>query len=142
MAAGVFGIFGHLVIPNQWPTIAPLALLAVLSLLALIVRWRPRDVGGFPAYLAVIAGFYGFFLMYKVNYQDYLESGAPYVALQGRYIFPVIGPIYVLSSYYLMRLFKGKGARLGVLGLAVCIFMVCDFPFFMAASSPEWYSLP
>jgi hypothetical protein len=140
MAAGIFGIFAHLAISNFWPTIAPIAFLGVLTIIAFIIRWRPWDADGLSTYLAVIAVFYGAFLMYGVNYRDYLDSGAFYTALQGRYIFPVIGPIYVLSGVYLMRLFKGKAARLTVFALAVFILIVCDFPFFLSNITPEWFA--
>jgi len=142
MAAGIFGIFGHLAIANEWPTIAPIAFLELLSLIAIVVRWRPREEGAIPAYLATIAGAYGFFLMYEVNYLDYLDSKAFYTSLQGRYIFPVIGPLYVLTSYYLLRLFRRTGGRMAVLWMAVFIYVLCDFPFFWANVSPEWYGRP
>ena len=35
--------------------------------------------------------------MYKVNYTPYLYYGTPGPHLHGRYLFPVIGPIYVLA---------------------------------------------
>ena len=142
MAAGIFGIFAHIAIENHWPTIAPIAFLAALTVLAFLVRWRPRDAAWFSTYLAIIAGFYGLFLMYWINYQAYLDSGAFYIALQGRYIFPVIGLIYLLSSYYLMRLFNGRGARLSLFALAAFIFVMCDFPFFLANITPEWFDWP
>jgi hypothetical protein len=80
--------------------------------------------------------------LYRFNYQEYLDNGAPYVALQGRYIFPVIGPIYVLSSIYLMRLFQGRAARLAIFGLAAFIFIMSDFPLFLARITPEWSYWP
>jgi hypothetical protein len=138
MAAGIFGVFAHLQIANYWPTIAPIALLAGVSLLAFLVRWRPRDAGWIPTCLLAIAGFYTLFLMYRFNYQNYLETGAPFVALQGRYIFPVIGPLYVLASYYLMRLFEGREARTAIWGVAVFILIISDFPLFLARLTPAW----
>jgi hypothetical protein len=140
MSAGVFGVFGHLAVPNEWPTIAPIALLAVLSLLAFCIRWRPWEEAWLPSCLALFAGFYAFILMYVFNYDGYLATGAPYTALQGRYIFPVIGPIYILASLYLLRLFKGKGARLTVFALATLILIVCDFPFFLVNITSEWFA--
>ena len=142
MAAGVFGVFGHLALPANWPQIAPIALLAALTLVALLVRWRPRDDGWIPTQLMAISASYALYFMYQINYRGYLDSGAAFVALQGRYIFPVIGPIYLLSSIYLMRLFQGKAARLGVWMLAVGIFLVCDFPVFLARITPDWTSWP
>jgi hypothetical protein len=142
MAAGIFGVFGHLQAANYWPTIAPVAFLAVLTLLAFLIRWRPWDANRLPSYLTVIAGCYATFLMYRFNYQEYLDNGAPYVALQGRYIFPVIGPIYIVASYYLLQLFKGRAAQLATFGLAAFIFILSDFPLFLARITPQWYNWP
>jgi hypothetical protein len=142
MTGSIFGIIGHLAIPNYWPMIAPVALLAALTFLAILIRWRPWDAEWLPACLMVIAGFYTFFLMYNVNYQNYLETGARYVALQGRYIFPVIGSIYILSSRYLMQLFQGRDAKLAIFGLAAFIFIMSDFPLFLARITPDWFNWP
>jgi hypothetical protein len=142
MAAGTFGVFAHLQIINNWPTIAPIAFLAALTLIAFVARWRPRDAEWLPSCLMVIAGFYTFFLMYWFNYQAYLRNGTPFVALHGRYIFPVIGPIYVLSSLYLVRLFKVRTGQLAVFGLAVFIFIISDFPLFCARITPVWTYWP
>jgi hypothetical protein len=142
MAAGIFGVFGHLQIANYWPTIAPIALLATLTLLAFLIRWRPWDAEWLPTCLMVIAGFYTFFLMYKFNYQDYLGSGAPFVALQGRYIFPVIGSIYVLASFYLMQLFRDRIGRLAIFGLSAFIFIMSDLPLFLTRVTPIWSYWP
>jgi len=142
MAAGTFGVFAHLQIVNRWPTIAPIAFLAALTLAAVLIRWRPRDAEWLPTCLSAIAGFYAYFLMYQFNYHEYLTNGAPFVSLHGRYIFPVLGPIYILSSFYLLRLFKGRAARLAVFGLAAFIFVMSDFPLFCARVTPEWSYWP
>jgi len=87
----------------------------------------------------VIAAFYGFFLMYGVNYQIYLYSGALGWALQGRYLFPVIGPIYVVSSYYLPRLFWSGRLQLGVVTAASVFFIASDFPYFLVHVTSDWF---
>jgi hypothetical protein len=142
MAAGIYGVFAHLQIINDWPTIAPITLLTLLTLIAFLTKWRPWDAEWLPTHLMVISGFYTLFLMYKFNYMNYLESGAPFIALQGRYIFPVIGPIYILSSLYLMRFFNNRTARLAVFGLAVFIFIMSDFPLFLTRTTPQWSYWP
>jgi hypothetical protein len=140
MAGSIFGVIGHLAIPNYWPMVAPIALLAALTFLAMLIRWRPWDEQWIPTCLMAIAGFYTCFLLYNINYDNYLNTGARYVALQGRYIFPVIGSIYILSSRYLMQLFQGRAARLAVFGLAAFIFIMSDFPLFLARITPDWFN--
>jgi hypothetical protein len=142
MAAGVFGVFAHIPLPTNWPHIAPIALLAALTLVALVLRWRPRDLDGLPGRLMAVSMFYALFFMYQFNYREYLNSGALFVALHGRYIFPVIGPIYAVSALYLLRLPPSRGGRLALCGLAMAIFLACDFPLFLARITPEWTYWP
>lgn len=144
MLPGIYGIYGHLAMPNYGPTMMLVTLLVILSIIGFFLRWRPsRDEGGWhPLLLTFIAAFYVFFLMYYICYPIYLAFASSGVALQGRYAFPVIGPIYVLSSIYLLRLFKGKTARLILFGIAAFIFIASDLPFFLDNVTPEWFSGP
>lgn len=139
MSTGVFGIYGHLAMPAFWPQIAPIVILAVMVLVSICISRRERAAERFAVYLALIAGFYTIILV-AVNYEAYLYNLAPYMGLQGRYIFPVIGPVYLLASYYLMRFFKGRNLRLVMFVIAVTVFMSSDFPLFLARVTPEWYS--
>ncbi len=138
MLAGIFGIFSHLEMLNTGPTILPFAALIVLVGLSIMIRWRPGDALWLPSCLLLIAAFYALFLI-GVNYTTYLHYGHPELALHGRYIFPVIGPVYVLSGYYLLRLFRQKYARL-VLSVMVCItFIGFDFPYFLLRVTRDWF---
>lgn len=139
MYAGTFGIFGHLQMANRGPTIWPFAALSILTFLGFLVRWRPRDAAWIPACLLAIVAVYSLFLLYVVNYPIYLDSGAPGSALTGRYIFPVLGPIYVLSSVYLLRLFKSNHARLGMAVTTAIIFIASDLPYFLLHATPDWF---
>lgn len=139
MAAGIFGVQGHLAMPANWPTAAALAFLGVLTLAGFIRSRRSWGAGGIPASLATIAGSYAIFLLYWVNYRGYLENGSFSLALQGRYLFPVIAPVYVLSSYYLMGLFNSRHLRMSVFAAAVLILAASDFPLFLVRVTPQWY---
>jgi hypothetical protein len=54
-------------------------------------------------------------------------------------MFPVMGPVYAVSSLYLMRLFKGERARLALAAFAVLVLIGSDFPFFLSSVTPEWF---
>ena len=136
----IFGILAHRSMINQELAILPFVGLLLLTSLAFMIQWRPREAEWLPTSLAVIAVFYGFFLMYFVNYRTYLFYSNPVIGLQGRYLFPVIGPIYVLSSYYLLRLFRREYARLALLIAAALIFIASDFPSFLVHVTPDWYA--
>jgi len=139
MVSTVFGIKGHLPMYKESRYLIPVYLVMALSLLGFAVRWRPSQSGWIPPYLAAIACFYAGFLLYKVNYSAYLYYGTPGITLQGRYIFPVIGPIYVLSALYLLRLFRSDYIRVSLALVTALLFIMYDFPWFLMHATPQWY---
>jgi hypothetical protein len=139
MLATSYGIKAHIGMPNQRLSFISLSLLLLLTAVAIFARWRPRDNFWMPTYMAVISLFYAFILIYRINYPNYIDSKDIELTVAGRYIFPVIGPIYVTSSYYLMQLFRSRYARLACAICAAVIFVMSDFPFFMSHVTPEWF---
>src|SRR6185369_3796018 len=107
MMESTFGIKAHLGMSNHGPGFIPVALFILTAGVAFLVRWRPRDMEWIPTCMALSALGYAGFLMYAVNYSTYQVYRDLILSVAGRYMFPVLGPIYVLASYYLMRLFKG-----------------------------------
>lgn len=142
MSEGTFGIFAHQTMAAGGIKILIFLSLLLLSLVGFLKEWRPgRD--GWPAgYLALVAGFYAVVLLYYINYRTYLDYYAVWLSLQGRYILPILSPVAVLFSLYLMRLFRGKEARLALFGATALIFILADFPYFLARVSPGWYAWP
>lgn len=142
MVGSIFGIKAHLPMYKDARYSIPLYLIMALASLGFLLRWRPRESGWLPPSLAAIAFFYAGYIMYKVNYNAYLYYGTPGITLQGRYLFPVLGPVYVLSCYYLLRLFRADYIRLALaLGTAL-LFIAYDFPWFLTHATPEWYAWP
>lgn len=142
MCAGVFGVFAHLPMPITETKILLFMGLMGLAVFAFLLRWRPAKEGWLPAYLAITTIFYAFFFMYAINYRTYLDYRATWLSLQGRYIFPVIVPIYVLSSCYLLRLFSGRSSRLVLCAVLSLFFIVSDFPFFLSSVTRGWFVWP
>ena len=126
---------------NQGATIIPIAVMLVLAGAGMLLRWRYEDVVGIPMLLALICGGYMLIIMYVLNYKIYLYFESFDIALQGRYLFPVTGPFYVLFTYYLMRLFSNERARLGLAVVAAFIFIASDFPFFLCHATREWFAI-
>ena len=62
------------------------------------------------------------------------------LALQGRYIFPVLGPIYIIVCYYLLRLFRSEYTRLVAAGAVSLLFIASDLPYFLLHATPDWFS--
>jgi hypothetical protein len=140
MVASIIGIKSHLVMEKPLSYNIPFYLLMALALLGFILRWRPRQSGWLALCLAITACFYAGYLMYEVNYDSYLNYGAAGVTLYGRYIMPIIGPVYILVCLYLLELFRSEKVR-GALALATAfLFITCDFPWFLMHATPEWYT--
>lgn len=139
MVSTIFGIKGHLPMYKDFRYLIPIYLLMGLSLLGFVVRWRPGKPGWQAPSLAAIICFYAGYLMYKINYNAYLYYGVPGFTLQGRYLFPVLGPIYVLSCHYLMRLFSSGKSRLALALATALLFITYDFPWFLTHATPNWY---
>jgi hypothetical protein len=139
MLSGTFGVIGHLAMPVTGLALWPLIALMGLTALSIILRWRPADADGLPSYLMAIAAFYALFLMYGVNYGIYRSTGACCLALQGRYLFPVLGPIVVVFAYYLLRLFRSRYTAPGATVAIASLFMAFDLPSFLFNATRDWF---
>jgi len=140
MIGTIFGIKGHLHMFKDPRYLIPIYLILAFSVLGFFVRWRLRDTGWLPLCLAVIACFYSWLLLYNINYNAYLYYGTPGITLQGRYLFPVIGPVYVLACHYLIQLFRNDKIRIALTLVTALLFISYDFPWFLMHASPEWYT--
>jgi hypothetical protein len=140
MLSTSFGIKAHIGMPNHGFSFIPLTLLILFVLSAYVVRWRPWDMDWFPSSLLGVSVCYAAFIIVKINYPNYVDSTDIVLTVAGRYIFPIMGPIYVVSCIYLMRLFRGDKTRLGLAVFASLVLIFSDFPFFLASVTPEWYA--
>jgi hypothetical protein len=139
MLSTSFGIKAHIGMPNHGFSFIPLTLLLLCVLTAYVVRWRPWDLNWLPSGLVGISVCYAAFLLIKINYPNYIDSTDIVLTVAGRYIFPVMGPVYVVSCLYLMRLFKGENGRLALAVFTALVLLFSDFPFFLSNATPEWY---
>jgi hypothetical protein len=139
MLSTSFGIKAHIGMPNHGFSFIPLTLLVLFVLAAYMVRWRPWDMEWLPASLLAVSVGYAAFIITRINYPNYVDSTDIVLTVAGRYIFPIMGPVYVVSCIYLMRLFKGDKGRLWLTAFAVLVLLFSDFPFFLSRATPEWY---
>jgi hypothetical protein len=138
MVSTVFGIKAHLIMVKDVRYLIPLYVVMLLSLLGFIARWRPGKSGWMPLNLATVAAFYAGYLLYKVNYETYLNYGAPGLTLYGRYLFPVLAPCYVLLCHYLLQLSRSEYIRWSLALSTALLFILYDFPWFLMHVTPEW----
>jgi hypothetical protein len=140
MLSTSFGIKAHIGMPNHGLSFIPLAVLILFVIAAFVVRWRPWDLAWLPTNLLSVAVCYAAIILVGFNYPNYLDKTDIVMTVAGRYIFPIMGPVYVVSCLYLLRLFKGEKMRLGLAVFAALVLIFSDFPFFLAKVTPDWYS--
>jgi hypothetical protein len=139
MVATIFGIKGHLGMFKPSLYLIPIYVVMALAFLGFIIRWRPRESGGSPLSLAVVAVSYAGVLIYEVNYDSYLNYGEPSLTVYGRYLFIVMAPVYALLCHYLLRLFSSELVRITLALATALLFISYDFPWFLMHATPEWY---
>lgn len=141
MLGTIFGIKGHLGMFKPPLYMLPVYLVMVLATLGFLIRWRPREAGWLPPGLAAIALFYAGYLLYAVNYDNYLNYGEPGLTMYGRYLFLLIAPVCVLMCQYLLLLCRSEQLRWSVALATALLFIAYDFPWFLLHATPEWYDL-
>ncbi len=138
MAHRIFGVMGHQVLFKDATELVPYYIVLLVALGLGIRRFQPHDLAGTLPLLLVVAGGYILIVMQMVNYKTYHGSGAIVLALQGRYLFPILVPAYALVSHALV----GRGPRLwqwlALAGVAV-LFVSGEFPWFLQHAGPEWF---
>jgi len=117
----------------------PVYLVMALATLGFLVRWRPREAGWLPPGLAAIALFYAGYLLYAVNYDNYLNYGEPGLTMYGRYLFLLLAPVCVLMCRYLLLLYRSEQLRWSLALATALLFIAYDFPWFLLHATPEWY---
>jgi hypothetical protein len=86
--------------------------------------------------VGVVVGYYIFLVGYY-NYSGYLKSHAPLLGVQGRYLFHVLLPAYLLMAEFFVRPFQ-KRVQIAIVLLVCGVFMVGDFPYYLSHVSEVW----
>lgn len=131
-----YGVAAHLVMEKNPKMLYPYYAVFCLGLVFLLLKigiWR-REIG----YLFFITFFYISILMQVVNYNNYLSSGFVGLALTGRYLFPVLVPLYLLVAYGLIEKMP-KWWQWGVGVIVGGFFIYGEFPWFLQNVTPNWY---
>lgn len=131
-----FGIFTNLKMGLSYNGFTSYFLVFLLSLLFFI---RTFDRNKFEhIFFSLLITVYLLILMLFTNYQMYLSNGIIHAAVQGRYIFPILVPIYSLVSLSLLSL-KNKYLRILIIFVVSLIFIFGNIPFFIQNVTEEWF---
>jgi hypothetical protein len=140
MVGTTVGIKAHLGMFKSPQYLVPVYLVMALAALGFFVRWRPRESGWITPALAAIALFYAGYFLHEINYDSYLNYGEPGLTVYGRYLFPIIVPIYLLLCHYLLQLFRNDYIRTALALATALLFISYDFPWFLMHATPEWFT--
>ena len=141
MLPTIFGIQAHrsmLRTPNDLLAYK-LIFLAAFILWVRSVSWRESERLWIVLAAAVIA--YFVFLVGYVNYRGYLASHAPFLGVQGRYLFPVVWAAYLVIARSLLNSFR-RWIQIGLLIVVGTVFVAGDLPYFRRHADPSWFSAP
>jgi len=138
VASRIYGVMGHRVLLKKPGELIPYYTIFLLALGLGIRLFSWQDLRGMTGLFLTVSAGYALIVMLLVNYRTYQHSGALVLALQGRYLFPVLVSFYALVAYYI----TARGSRtwqwLAAAGIAV-VFLAGEFPWFLHHAGPEWF---
>jgi len=137
MKSSIYGLQAHrsmLRSPNElW--VYGLICFTALLLLVRAIRFDGSD-NLWLGMTAVVFGYY-FFLVGYYNYTAYLQNHALLVGVQGRYLFHVLVPAYLLMAEFLLRPLPQWG-RVTIAFVVSGVFIMGDFPYYLGRVMEVW----
>jgi len=138
MFEGIYGYFGHgRIIPSR-AELAPFYLCYLLAALGLAWRGRAESSRRELLAAAVIVAGYAAVLIFWVHRPAYASTGSLSLAVQGRYLFPVLLPLYGLLATGLLALFAPRVRPLVALASAG-YFLYADLPYLLSHAPAAWW---
>lgn len=89
-------------------------------------------------YMVILTLFYLLVLMIVQNYDMYLKRSYPTLALQGRYMFPVISSFYVLLSIFWLKI-GNRYLKIGIIAVSLLLLILLSIPFYILNVDPTWF---
>ncbi len=139
MKPSIFGIQAHrsmLRSPNELWVYGAICFAALL-LLVRAIRFDGSD-NLWLGMVAVVFGYYLFLVGYY-NYTGYLHNHALLLGVQGRYMFSVFVPLYLVMAEFLLRPFQ-KWGQIMVAVVVAAVFIMGDFPYYLGRVTEVWGS--
>lgn len=137
MIRTIIGINGHERLMKSEQHVIPYEILLIIAGVSIIRIVSPRKKK--VMILLVITLFYSLFLAYFQNYATYKNLGLIYVALQGRYLFPIFAPMCVLISYGLINISRNQYLRYTIFVVVSILFVFGDYFYFKRNVPKSWY---
>lgn len=137
MASRTYGVFGHRSYAiSNW--LASLYVVYFGGIFLLGVRKFKKEDKTLNS-LVIIAAFYITFVLFFHNYLNYLKTGRYLLALQGRYLFPVL-PVFYVASIAFVEKVKNKIFRTILLLSGLLLFFIGFILFFIDRFPVDWFN--
>jgi hypothetical protein len=134
MLKSTYGILGHRVLYKKNRALIPYAVVFAAALALFLLRWRPES-GSADSYFLAIVLCYGLLLMQLIGYRAYSTFQVPPMAVQGRYMFPVLVPAYAFTAKYLLE----RRSRIQQFAIAAVVgFIFIGGDFFFCIGHARW----
>jgi len=133
MLRSTYGILGHTITVRSFTALIPFNIIFVLTLLSMGWQLKKGNIPAVEIAMIVAIAFYGLVLMQLINYPAYRTFHAFHISVQGRYLFPLIVPIYAFIAKYMLEV---SSTRLqGAIALVLIgLYVYGDFIFYLS----EW----
>lgn len=136
MTDRAYGIFAHLKLSITYEYFITYFTIFLLGSALFIRNFDKRKIE--HIFFSILILSYTLVLMIFTNYSAYKLHGIIHAAVQGRYMFPVIIPLYSLISLSLLS-FKNNYIKWILFIIIVAIFMWGNIPFFVKNITNEWF---
>ncbi|MDD2224796.1 MAG: DUF2142 domain-containing protein [Candidatus Shapirobacteria bacterium] len=138
---GTINIVSHVSLIKDPIFVEIFNILLIISLLFLVwclVRKRNKNI----LLLFLIFLGYVLFIFFGVNYSTYLKTRNELEGVQGRYLFPVLGPLVIIMAYSLLNVFKNKLINILIFCFVSFFFIYSDFGYFYSNYYKWYFSVP
>lgn len=136
MTKRVVSIMGDSSLFHSDTVVSIFVVLFSITVLFGVINWKKLSKEA--KYLGIITLFYLLVLMLVQNYDMYLKRSYPALALQGRYMFPVISSLYVLITMFWMSI-KNRYIKILLIALSLALLISLSIPFFLLKVDPNWF---
>ena len=116
--------------------IASIYVLFEILILAIIIRKYNKSEGGVTKLLLISILFS--LILFLFNFKTYLETGIYVLALQGRYIFPVLPVLYIVYIVFIEKI-ETKFLRYLIVVIMILLFVVGCIPLFILRYPSSWF---
>jgi hypothetical protein len=135
---GIFGILGHKFADET--SFVRYSSFAILSIMSVAIIYKLKTGLKEINYLLAIAVAYTIILL-LFNYSLFQKSGRFGLALQGRYVFPVIGLFYLAGNYYIDKIFETKRRLYAFWAvILIMIFLLSSLPGYIYTTNSTWWT--